>query len=57
MLKMCSKNVIFDEKNKVWGSLEQQEPYDSATFGQMILNAISKYGSQLAQVNYSENKF
>lgn len=47
---MCSKNVIFDEDNKVWGSLEQQEPYDPSMFGQMILSALSKHGSQLAQV-------
>lgn len=47
---MSTKNVIYDEKALVWGRLEQQEHYDSAMFGRMILSALSKYGSQLAQV-------
>lgn len=54
---MSSKNVVFDEKSKIWGSLEHQEPYDPATFGRMILNALSKYGSRLAQVKHIEAKF
>lgn len=54
---MCSKNVIFDEENMVWGQLNQQEPYDSTMFGRMILTALSKYGSQLAQVNCVEIRF
>lgn len=49
---MCSKNMIFDEKTMVWGRFEQQESYDSTMFGQMILTALSKYGSQLAQVKF-----
>lgn len=47
---MSSKNVIFDEKNQIWGRFEQHESCNPAMFGQMILNVLSKYGSQLAQV-------
>lgn len=44
--------MIFNPKTKVWGSLKQQESYDPSMFGQMILNALSKRGSKLAQVKY-----
>lgn len=47
---MSSENAVFDEKHKIWGSIEHQTSYAPSNFGQMILNALSKYGSHLAQV-------